>query len=314
MREVWQQLYLQKAPPHVVCSEFMATAGWRSVETQDTLAHVVASAELAPRYRQRVLKPLIGALQEDQSTELSERLLELYMEGLSGQVEDPRDEWSVRTFVLHDRTALRIRAGETVGGGTETGCVLWDAAKALSAWMLPRAAAFDGLHVVELGAGPGLAGLCLALASSARVTLTDCVPATLDNLTHNAAMLPEDARTRVRVSSLDWLEVMAQPGMARELMADVVVAADVVYEPSLVPPLLATIRELLCRRTARAIVAAEERGAAWGVFLKALHDERLSITDHSEDARACLHAQDCVFWCAPESIDRIHLLEVRLPS
>ena len=336
-RPQWARLYLQMAPSAVVCEAFTSLAEWNSLEAQDALARLVTEAECSVRYRQRVLKPIVAALQKDRSIELSESLIELYMEGLSLTADGSAaaasaSAWSCLTFDLREGTTLRLRTRETVGGGAETGCVLWDAARALSAWLLEGGSAvpsLSGLQVIELGAGPGLVGLCVALCSEARLSLTDVVPETLDNLRHNAALLPAPAASRVDVRTLDWLEVEASEASGGQsvpgseaveqqdsasdlaLSPDLIVAADVVYEPSLVPPLIATIRTLLCRRPgARALVAAERRGEAWGIFLQALRAAGLASTDRSDEARASLRASSCPFWCAPEAIERIHLLEI----
>ena len=47
-------------------------------EAQDALACLVSGADCSVRYRQRVLKPLVAALQKDRSIELSESLIECF--------------------------------------------------------------------------------------------------------------------------------------------------------------------------------------------------------------------------------------------
>lgn len=209
----WARLFLQMAPPAAVRRAFTAAEAWRSLDSQDALACLASQADLSRAYRQRVLKPLLAELQQDRSVELSERLIDAYMECLNGGGEISASQapgWSHLTFFLREGTALKLRTREVVGGGAETGCVLWDASKALSAWLLRQPSevlALDGLHVLELGAGPGLVGLCIAMLTQARVSLTDIVPQTLENLSHNVSLLPKDASSRARVFPLDWLEV-----------------------------------------------------------------------------------------------------------
>lgn len=91
----------------------------------------------------------------------------------------------------------------------------------------------------------------------------------------------------------------------------VLIAADVVYEPSLVAPLLQTIIALLkLRHNATALIAAERRGVAWNVFLESIQRAGLLHTDRGEEVRASLQSASCPFWCSPSSIARMTLLEI----
>ncbi|CAJ1371347.1 unnamed protein product [Effrenium voratum] len=78
-----------------------------------------------------------------------------------------------------------LRVAEQIGGGLETGCVIWTGGCMLLGLCL--SGAMDHLltgHILELGAGCGLLGLSLALQGS-QVTLSDAQPQVLDNLMYN---------------------------------------------------------------------------------------------------------------------------------
>ncbi|KAM0752268.1 hypothetical protein T439DRAFT_324335 [Meredithblackwellia eburnea MCA 4105] len=117
------------------------------------------------------------------------------------------------------------------------------------------------LKVLELGSGTGLVGITAAklLALSgivSTVVLTDFDPNVLDNLRHNLAtnLIPEDvgnAQVGVEVEKLDWRDfspscvhhsLRTSPKSAR---FGIILAADVMYEPELVPLVLGTVSELL---------------------------------------------------------------------
>ena len=117
------------------------------------------------------------------------------------------------------------------------------------------------------------------------------MPATLDNLRRNVARLqPPAAAARCEVAHLDWHAPAAHTAAAHG-GAELILAADCVYDPSLGAPLLTTISALLhAAPGARTLLAAERRGAEWATF-EALLDERraaLCVADRSGAARAAL--------------------------
>ena len=249
---------------------------------------------------------------------------------------------------------LRLRVSDGIGGGAETGGRVWSAALGLSAYLLMKvespAASSPSTPcgwdcVVELGAGPGLPGLMLtAIGAARRVILTDAIPATVDNLEHNIrASLSPSERKRVLVHYLDWRDSPAanvsglagnvgsdRSGKSEEddqqggdgdgnclrLSIDLVLAADVVYEPTLAEPLLATLAHLLHHAKPKciALLAAERRGHAWAKFEWLLqHDDHarsLHVIDRSEEIRDALRRAECPFACAPDALARLVLLEL----
>ena len=314
------RLVLQQAPTEAVVAVAAALLGGgtdddgdgSSTALQALLVHELIGSErwlrLAPLYRQRVTKRLLGLLS---GGEVLPELLEAYLDcqvataGAGG--------WSERTYFVRG-APLTLRVGSGIGGGLETGGLVWDAALALSAFLLqlPEAAPELGRRrVLELGAGPGLPGLVLGSLDGGAVTvqLTDVIPATLDNLRHNVSQLPRS--TAVSVEELDW-HAPVETTRARYADVDLVLAADVVYEPALALPLLATIGAVLeGKPDARALLAAERRGGAWETFLRVLSEcGSLRSVERSLEARAALRDAACPFWVAPEAVERIVLLEL----
>lgn len=292
--------------------EYTSLPDWNGLAMQEQLLHVMQAPHTAGRYRQRLLKQLVALLQAERDVEVHEELLALYIGGMHA---DARVGWSYRTFEPAGCASLLLRTRDELGGGSETGGMVWDAARALSAWLLVQSPSeYAGLRALELGAGPGLVGLALAQWSEATLCLTDAFPDTLANLEHNAAQLGAGARSRACVRRLDWLEVEAcgVGALPDDAAPQLVLAADVIYEPALARPLLATIRTLLGRtRGARALVAAEQRGDAWPNFLAELGRSGLSSTDRSGEARAALGDAACAFYVPAATIERISLLEIR---
>lgn len=138
---------------------------------------------------------------------------------------------------------------------------VWPVARTLAARLLgdpfPR-----GTRVLELGCGSGLAGLAAASAGSA-VTATDVDPRAVALAAANGALngLPLTAEI------LDWF---APPVLTAEERFDRVIGADLLYQPDLHAPLLATLAAVLAA-DGEAVLADPGRTAA-AAFLHAAAD------------------------------------------
>jgi len=321
MEHAVRRLVQQAAPPWVVLEACQRMPEWHEVDGQARLLQAIAldpdSAAVDPSYRQRLLKGLVTALQK-LDVELQENLLETYLAGLSGL--PAPSPWSVQTYEVERGQRLRLRVHKGIGGGTETGGMVWPAALVLCAWLM-RLPSFAGLEILELGAGTGLCGLALAQCCRVRrCTLTDVVPATLSNMLINVGRLPP-AAAPCRVAALDWCEPEAFLA-AEERAPDLILGADLVYEPTLAAPLAATLAALLSRATLeardgvtpRALVACVRRTETWDLFVRELAAHGLTHSDCTTEAHAAMEAAECPFWCAADEVARVRLLEVRVPQ
>lgn len=209
---------------------------------------------------------------------------------------------------------------------------------------------WEGRNVIELGCGTGIVGCILALhAKLASLSFTDCEAKVLVNIRHNVEInLPRDMWKNVYVGALDWCRPKDSPWLGgsdydvnvplvldedkgsastRSLPPppDTIIASDVVYDPTVVASLVDTIVTLLNvpaaqvdgesrRRQRVAYVAAEERNpTTWTVFNNEVQNRNLIIVDRSNEARAALQVQN-TFWVSNETQDRVHVLELKLPS
>ncbi|KAL9178608.1 hypothetical protein ACHAXT_001946 [Thalassiosira profunda] len=164
----------------------------------------------------------------------------------------------VETDILHIRTYPRHN---DVGVSK-----VWEAGACLAEYLMQNPRLIRGRNVIELGAGVGLTGLVAAGVAKAKVHMTDYTEASLCNLAHNMkrngnwlAGRGVDTTT-VTVGRLEWgehdndqiaLEVgnASEPPWANSVealsKADVLIAADVVYDPAVVPDLVATVSRFL---------------------------------------------------------------------
>ena len=134
-------------------------------------------------------------------------------------------------------------------------------------------------HLLELGAGVGLVGICCAAQLPLqRVTLTDI---DLDPLIRSVEANDEHVRSRIKVERLGWGEPLPPFLSSSDLNLQIansndgqcamtgattdrllVVASDVVYWESLAAPLADSIR-MLCTRPGGAVVYISHRKRDW---------------------------------------------------
>lgn len=164
-----------------------------------------------------------------------------------------------------------------------------------------------GRTVIELGAGTGIVSLAAA-ALGAQVTATDQEVGLLqENLVQNRDAVTGRLAEPVR---LQWGNVAA----AMELpVADIIFAADVVYEKYPLAPLLTTIRQLLvgAESSAVAILSYTERSSTVTENLhRALSAEDLSF--EVQPAACSLPDVEAVPTSARTSLSRVYFYRIRL--
>jgi predicted nicotinamide N-methyase len=213
---------------------------------------------------------------------------------------------------------------------------------------------WEGRNVIELGCGTGIVGCILALhANLGSLSFTDCEAKVLVNMRHNVEVnLPRDMWKNIYIGTLDWCRPKDSPWLGgndydinvplaldeedgssgastRSIPPppDTIIASDVVYDPTVVASLVDTIVTLLNvpaaadvddnsrrRRQRVAYVAAEERNpSTWTVFKNEVQNRNLIIVDRSNEARDAMQMQNS-FWVSNETQDRVHVLELKLPS
>ncbi|CAH8357145.1 unnamed protein product [Eruca vesicaria subsp. sativa] len=217
---------------------------------------------------------------------------------------------SSRKLVVPLQCSLNMLEGDT-------GCSIWPSSLFLSEFVLSYPELFTDKSCFEVGSGVGLVGICLAHVKAKKVILTDGDLLTLSNmklnlernhLNYDDELLKqpgEAENTRVKCIHLPW--ETASDSEVSEYRPDIVLGADVIYDPSCFPHLLRVLVALLRRPTKRdngsfetedrattlqgrspavAYIASVIRNAdTFNAFLTLVDQMDLSITDLTEELK-----------------------------
>jgi hypothetical protein len=144
-------------------------------------------------------------------------------------------------LTMHD---IPILVSEVPNTGAGTGLTIWDGSVVLAKYLEHARLPLDGKHVVEVGAGTGLVGICASVLGAERVTLTD-LEYTLNNTRKNVVENAASLRGAVETVELDWFAPGANASTAAAVRRpDWILGADVVWVDSLIAPLVNTLRFL----------------------------------------------------------------------
>ncbi|KAH0780084.1 hypothetical protein KY290_006511 [Solanum tuberosum] len=135
----------------------------------------------------------------------------------------------------------------------DTGCSIWPSGLFLSEFILSFPEVFSDKSCLEVGSGVGLVGVCLAQTNCSKVILTDGDLSTLANMKLNldlnqlgTDMLGHKQKNNtLQCLYLPWES--AAENELREFMPDIVLGADVIYDPLCLPHLVRVLAILLKR-------------------------------------------------------------------
>ncbi|XP_050345646.1 uncharacterized protein YdcI-like [Nymphalis io] len=162
------------------------------------------------------------------------------------------NEFCYRHYVVRNDFKNIITIKETknmVINGT-TGLKTWEAGLMLSDWALCQKEIFSNKNVLELGSGVGFTGITIAKQCDiASMIMTDCHSDVLKTINNNIQInlselcLKENIKSNIYISGrksigvmmLDWNDT---EDLSLPFIPNIVIGADIVYDPSILQPLL----------------------------------------------------------------------------
>ncbi|KAF1761038.1 hypothetical protein GCK72_009292 [Caenorhabditis remanei] len=218
----------------------------------------------------------------------------------------PEKEFVERLYLNEEGDKVLAKFSEAINQlsmGT-TGLSVWQASCDL-ANLFRLVPSSEYKRVVELGSGCGVSGMAISKLSNCEVVLTDYDDNVLDLLKKNAVknglMSEEDGDTSInqaKIRCLDWCDFdfteWKEP-------ADLIIAADVVYDTALLASLCSVLR-LLLRTAKAAIVACTRRNeASIGCFEHHLKCAKLEIVEYFEYENGEYRTLDDLYYTHPSN-------------
>ncbi|KAF1647712.1 Protein-lysine N-methyltransferase EEF2KMT, partial [Aptenodytes patagonicus] len=220
------------------------------------------------KYRRCFLTKLI---KKHEST-AAEPLDELY-DTLAGILNEEESTHCYKNYLLPTGEPVTLSESVAIISGGTTGLVTWDAALHLAEWAIENSTVFSNRTVLELGSGIGFTGIAICKTCSPKTYIfSDCHPRVLRELTENIRLngfvLEPDTTRHIQtesqgqeaearncqtpkliVAELDWGSVTEKQLL--DLQPDVIVAADVVYDPEIILALIGMLQKLSTFRADR---------------------------------------------------------------
>ncbi|XP_030466949.1 uncharacterized protein LOC115685932 isoform X1 [Syzygium oleosum] len=145
----------------------------------------------------------------------------------------------VRELVVPLHCSLNMLEGDT-------GCSIWPASLFLSEFILSFPDMFSSKTCFEVGSGVGLVGICLTHVKASKVILSDGDLSTLSNMKLNLKMnqlstdddepVSSECTDSVKCLHLPW--ECASESELQGLKPDIILGADVIYDPLCLPHLV----------------------------------------------------------------------------
>uniref|UniRef100_A0A663LRF1 FAM86 N-terminal domain-containing protein n=1 Tax=Athene cunicularia TaxID=194338 RepID=A0A663LRF1_ATHCN len=222
------------------------------------------------KYRRCFLTELI---KKHEST-AAEPLDELY-DTLADILNEEESTHCYKTYLLPRGECVTLSENVAIISGGTTGLVTWDAAVHLAEWAMDTSEVFTNRTVLELGSGIGFTGIAICKTCNPKTYIfSDYHPCVLKQLTENIHLngfvLEPEATQRTPaesqgqeaeaanyqnpkliVAELDWGSVTEKQLL--DLQPDVIIAADVVYDPEIILALVGMLQKLSAFRADRKV-------------------------------------------------------------
>nr|XP_023956418.1 protein-lysine N-methyltransferase EEF2KMT isoform X2 [Chrysemys picta bellii] len=213
---------------------------------------------------------LLDILQKHESI-ATEPLDELY-DVLADILNKEESTTCYKSYLLPTGDSVTLSETVAIISQGTTGLVTWDAALYLAEWAIENSAIFSNRTILELGSGIGLTGIAICKTCNPKAyVFSDYHHCVLEQLRENihlngfvlesetgnhTKMQSQNQRTevmdlqgpKITAAELDWDSVTKE--QLSQLQVDVVIAADVVYDPQITSSLISVLQQLSASKTA----------------------------------------------------------------
>uniref|UniRef100_A0A8D0EVB3 FAM86 N-terminal domain-containing protein n=1 Tax=Strix occidentalis caurina TaxID=311401 RepID=A0A8D0EVB3_STROC len=196
------------------------------------------------KYRRCFLTELI---KKHEST-AAEPLDELY-DTLADILNEEECTHCYKNYLLPTGECVTLSENVAIVSGGTTGLVTWDAALHLAEWAAETSVVFSNRTVLELGSGIGFTGIAICKTCNPKTYIfSDYHPCVLKQLTENIRLNGFEAeaanyqKPKLIVAELDWGSVTEKQLL--DLQPEVIIAADVVYDPEIILALVGMLQKL----------------------------------------------------------------------
>ncbi|KAL6828893.1 putative methyltransferase domain-containing protein [Trichoderma sp. SZMC 28015] len=277
----------------------------RLPEVQDVIYQRLFADDSLPggppplRYQVRVLKELVSRIEASIDDWDEHGVSDGLMSSLSVLFSTPapneddavqqkcRVVYHLASLPDHEASINLFENRSLVAAGGTTGLRTWEAALHLGQLLCQNPSIVSGKRVLELGTGTGyLAILCIKYLGSTHVIASDGSDDVINNLPENLFLNQLEGSDAIRPMDLKWGYALV--GTEEERWnggrpLDVVLGADITYDPSIIPALVSTLLELFgLYPHVEVIIAATQRNLeTFRVFLVKCRDEGLKVEDVS---------------------------------
>ncbi|KAG1774020.1 hypothetical protein EV702DRAFT_1127831 [Suillus placidus] len=246
------------------------------------------------RYQQSFWKWTIEHLErmdkDEEDGEIDTRIYDRYLSLMSGSIDPngpPPDSymtyyWKPSSLLVSDNrnsheTITLLESRTTIESRT-TGLRTWCASFVLASYLIANTETIRDQTVLELGCGSGFLGIIVATIQQKfnerhqshrqplpAVLLTDVNAGVLSRCRDNVQLRCNQSSNHPNItfSTLDWFDALSLPpsenavtAFLSKASAGVVIGADIVFDPILVPPLVATLRLALSFESTRMVVVS----------------------------------------------------------
>ncbi len=255
---IFTKMVMSQAPLQVTIEAFINEVGkpLRDEEVQTLFAQGLMPMDerfpTNPRYVLRLLQLYTTKIAPvDPSSDL---FAEMLFNALHPPPPEPSSDFTC--FLSFDDDRINGTVGVRISPfHNDVGLRVWEAGYFLAEYICSNPGILTGHTVMEMGAGCGLTGIVAAAVSKAKsMLLTDYTDPVLSNMRFNVEINKDaylaNSETTIDVDFLDWCQVAeanneSSPLLQRLASIDVILAADVIYDVTVVPQLVTTVRKFM---------------------------------------------------------------------